>query len=281
MKSKKTKPTKSSSKPNPKNDEAFEHLLVTQFEALRKEIDAFIARTQKNRKVSGKELPFKTDKQGRNMPWKAGIAALLLIGVSTPLLIQLNKDREEAKVTQASEKIEHSEKTPLNQENPSATKSEVTAQTKKSVRAKARKRARASAASEAAARKNPPAQKSLDVAASKKEEQNGIEPRARSPFPEPAAAPKDIPASEKVAEGSSQSSPRSLEFKDAATKFKRRKSAAEERTEMEGLWKEFEKNPKAFFQNKKRSARLEQLLKEYDKGKTGRIKKFRTQKQNS
>lgn len=253
---------------------------MTQFEALRREIDAFIARSQKSRKVIGKELPFKTPKQGRNIPWKAGIAALFLIGVSTPLLLQLNKDREEAKIVRASERVQSPEKGSIIQENPSVTESEGTSKTKKSVRAKARKKIRDSVTSKAVASKNQSAKKSLEASASKQDEQSGIKPRARSPFPEPAAAPKETPASEKAAEGSSQISPRSLDLKDATAKFKRRKNASEERVEMESLWKEFEKNPQVFFQNKKRSARLEQLLKEYDKGKTGRMKKFRVQKES-
>lgn len=58
--------------------------------------------------------------------------------------------------------------------------------------------------------------------------------------------------------------PRSFSLDDTNAKLKKQSIAEEEKTEMERLWKEYEKDPKAFNKDKNRSARLRTLLARHD-----------------
>ncbi len=68
--------------------------------------------------------------------------------------------------------------------------------------------------------------------------------------------------------------PRSFSLDDTNAKLKKQSAAEEEKTEMEKLWKEYEKDPKAFNKDKNRSARLRTLLARHDT--KSRAKRMRT-----
>lgn len=75
------------------DDAAFESFLQRQFAALRIELDQHIA-GQKPK--SGKQLEFPSATRRRPLaPWKYGIAALALVAVSVPMILQLNKQKAE------------------------------------------------------------------------------------------------------------------------------------------------------------------------------------------
>ncbi|MBN8222163.1 MAG: hypothetical protein J0L53_14660 [Spirochaetes bacterium] len=74
-----------------------------------------------------------------------------------------------------------------------------------------------------------------------------------------------------------QKNSRSIAIDDAKSRIQKQESAAEEKAEMEKLWKEFERDPKSFNQDKKRSARLRTLLSRHnEKSRAKRMKAVET-----
>jgi hypothetical protein len=67
---------------------------------------------------------------------------------------------------------------------------------------------------------------------------------------------------------------RSIAVDDAKTRFKKQDAREDEKAEMEKLWKEFEKDPQSFNQDKKRSARLRTLLSRHNE--KSRAKRMRS-----
>lgn len=71
---------------------------------------------------------------------------------------------------------------------------------------------------------------------------------------------------------------RSIAVDDAKTRLKKQSASDEEKEEMEKLWREFEKDPKSFNKDKKRSARLKVLLSRHnEKSRAKRVKSVETE----
>lgn len=86
-----------------------------------------------------------------------------------------------------------------------------------------------------------------------------------------AAAQAEMPIAE------AQPASRSIQVDDAKQRLKQQQSAEDEKAEMEKLWKEFERDPKSFNQDKKRSARLRTLLSRHnEKSRARRMKSVET-----
>ncbi len=108
-------------------------------------------------------------------------------------------------------------------------------------------------------------------------------PRAAAPAPQPAITRSAAPATE-ISGGDqgaamadkpapAELNARSIAVDDAKTRLKKLDASNEEKAEMEKLWKEFEKDPKSFNQDKKRSARLRTLLSRHnEKSRAKRMK---------
>lgn len=329
----KKKPTRT-----PGDDARFESFLQKQFATLRDEIDAQVkSSTAKSGKLL--ELAPKQKQSGGSAlglldKWKYGIAAVVVVAVAVPSVMQLNRqraettrhtsapaleqkqesgktlrdriaDREEAdtdsprqsgefkvnknyygkktKVAPAKDardaqitddvkgrrdKLEEAPRAPAElaagrsegyvtkeeaparertqmQDAPSATRSEA-----KAIAAAPAEKAERSVSAGAPAASPAPA----PVFTAKK--------RSAAPMPESEA--KRDAASVASADEAPAAKPRSFSLDDTNAKLKKQSIAEEEKTEMEKLWKEYEKNPQAFNKDASRSARLRTLLARHD-----------------
>lgn len=97
--------------------------------------------------------------------------------------------------------------------------------------------------------------------------------------PAPTAAPGTPSASAGMAsrdEAPAKPASRSIAIGDAQEKQRKQDASEEEKAEMEKLWKEFEKDPKSFSRDSKRSARLKVLLARHDTKSKTRAKRVKT-----
>ena len=88
--------------------------------------------------------------------------------------------------------------------------------------------------------------------------------KKRSAAPVEESEAKRDAASKVDTDAAPAAKPRSFSLDDTNAKLKKQSIAEEEKTEMERLWKEYEKDPKAFNKDRNRSARLRTLLARHD-----------------
>lgn len=292
------------------SDAHFEEFLQEQFKQLRAELDRF---EPPRKGVDGKLLQLPQAKATGSAFWKKvdswryGIAASVLLAVAVPTVIQMNREQQ-SKVVQAT--------SPMNEkaaesktDRPASTlaleadddESEEIAESRPSV---ARKK---SASPKLAAAKPAPSKEAADLR-EQKDAAGGMAkreipedvmaaaeaapiakgralasegeraPREESPRAVPAAPAAPAMADKAEEKKSANVASRSAPIPDAQFKLKQERIAEEEKAEMEKLWKEFEKDPKAFQQDAKRSARLRTLLARHDtKSRARRMKTELTQ----
>jgi len=238
------------------NDPKFEAFLEKQFGELKREIDAYLARNTKPKE--GKVVAFK-----RKSPWVYSIAAIALVAVATPMVMQLNQQKLEQK-----QEIVTPTASAKREESPSKNQPEKPMVGKLSTRIKTARISRSDDDSFSDSKSRAPIADQLSAADRDKDSElkkEAAKPtlRASAPMQEsPAEAQSEsagsaAPAAPAVApapapERASASRAMAME-KDDSPKI-------DEKAEMESLWKEFEKNPEGFGRDKKRSARLKTLL---------------------
>ncbi len=298
------KPAKSS----PQSDVRFEEFLQSQFKQLRAELDRF----EPSRKgVEGKLMQMPQARASASTfwhkldSWRYGIAATVLLAVAIPTMIQLNREERSA-VMQATgsvadknterkpqpsatlqadddEREEADESTAVSARKQSAaprTPSKKTAPTKEFAKVQNEKDASGDMSKRElpddmmAAADAPAAAKGRSFTS-----EGEASPAAESPRVAPAAPAAPRVAEERAEEKSAaNAASRSAPIPDAQFRLKQDRIAEEEKAEMEKLWKEFEKDPKAFQKDQKRSARLRTLLARHDtKSRARRMKAELTQ----
>ncbi len=296
-----------SQKGSAQNDARFEEFLQTQFKQLRAELDKF----EPSRKgVAGKLLQMPQARATGSTfwqkvdSWRYGIAATVLLAVAVPTVIQLNREERSAilratgsvadKNTERrpqpaaplhadDEREEADERPAVSERKQSAspkTASKKMAPAKELAKVQDEKDAlggmskRELPADMMAAANAPESAKGRSLAS-----EGEASPAAESPRAIPAAPAAPRPVEERAEEkAAAKVASRSAPIPDAQFRLKQDRIADEEKAEMEKLWKEFEKDPKAFQKDQKRSARLRTLLARHDtKSRSRRLKSELTQ----
>ncbi len=285
-----------------KSDAQFEEFLQLRFAEVRAELDKFDRPAAS--KAEGQLLQLPQARAASDSTfwkkldsWRYAVAATVLLAVAVPAVMQLNREQRVAAV--AAVIPEGQTKTESTDEAPSSTRS---ARLKQSEREEAdfdaprdrttkefpqKKIAKTTetgtkdrglnkkedVADVMSAREAPADLKAMAPAPAEAKGRAMPDEAAGAPAPESAKAPAASPAAPApyAAESSADEertastvAKRSAPIADAQFKQKHEQIAEEEKLEMERLWKEFEKDPKSFNQDKKRAARLKALLARHD-----------------
>lgn len=289
-----------------RDDARFEEFLQEQFKQLRTELDRFEPSRKgidskllqlPQARASGATFWQKVDS------WRYGIAASVLLAVAVPTVIQMNREQRGAVVQATSPMAEAATESKADRATASEAGQFDDEEREEADESRAPLARKKSSSSKLAASKDTPAKETGELRDQKNAAGGMAKPElptdmmaaaeaapvakgramasegARSPVeespnampaaPAPAVAMADRAEEKKSANVASRSAP----IPDAQYKLKQEQIADEEKAEMEKLWKEFEKDPKAFQQDRKRSARLKTLLSRHDtKSRARRIK---------
>ena len=265
----------------PAAEDKFDAYLRDRFAELKRELDAQISAGQPRAGVLQKFTP-----RGGFSPrggWTVGIAALLLTAISVPLVMQLNQQREQMRSAVVTS--EQPAALPQRDNKPVTEEDEETPAPKHANRQASRRKG----VVETERRENEAADSKESGLAFKKRAQPAImdegktdrvalaeeaTPRVARAAPAPAAeAPagelaKSESNADQFAASGAPAAPaaktRSAPINDAQFRLKQTELAAIEKTEMEQLWKEYEKNPELFSKDKKKTERLKLLLARHD-----------------
>lgn len=285
-----------------KHDELrFEEFLQQQFNQLRAELDKY---APERNGVASKLLQLPQAKAtgstfwAKMDSWRYGIAATVLLAVAIPSVIQLNRQQREiamaaspktegATAVELDHKIRQQSKDVPRRENEEVSddRSQDLVTAKRPDKGVSKKRDVVSKDGYAAekedladviSRREPPANAKAEAPASA-EARGRVMAMEAAGAPAPAIESAKSPAASPTAPTSrnfgaaadeervaSESVARSAPIADAQFKLKQEQNVEDEKVEMERLWKEFEKDPKSFNQDKKRSARLKTLLARHD-----------------
>jgi len=275
-----------------RDDARFEEFLQEQFRQLRAELDRF---EPARKGIDGKLLQLPQAKASSSTFWKKmdswryTIAASVLLAVAVPAVIQMNREQRDVVVqatTPAAEGPRLETKETITSSADETEEAEISSShakqkerrvAKKIAKSKTRIRdeeayrteekdapgggmAKRELADELRAASPPPAEAKGRALANAGE---------GAPAPESAKVMPAAPATRAMAEKPAETKPaatvsRSAPVADAQSNLKQDRAVDDEKTEMERLWKEFEKDPEAFQQDKKRSARLKTLLARHD-----------------
>lgn len=218
---------------SPTEEDRFDAYLRERFAELKRELDAHLSAA-----AYRPNLAEKSASKG-NFSLRGGslvaIAALLLVAISVPLVLQLNLQREHARTTWESKAggDEFAQTAAPKDSSPQRNFEGIPA-------------------------KN---QTNSEEASGSQEAGHAVKNREQLP------SVKDNPADELAVEGA-EAEPvvktRSATINDTQFRLKREELEAIEKGEMEELWKEYEKNPEVFSRNKQKLQRLKQLLDRYD-----------------
>lgn len=247
----------------PEPEDQFDRYLFERFAELKRELEEQIAKQGPSRGVL-REFSRKARRPARG-GWLAGVAALFLVTVSLPLVVQLNRKQAEQRASLVSGSA--GEKSGTQEAYSEVSEAEATRRS-----AKESDRAAAKAKKNAVGPVTPaPAER---VTATKEEAPAALKP-APAPAPAPVgtrapapveqdktAAQGDVPESGAPAEMQMKS--RSAPAADAQFRLKQSELATIEKAEMEKLWNEYEKNPQEFVKDKIKTHRLKLLLSRYD-----------------
>lgn len=246
------------------NSDAFDIFLEKKFSVLKNELDETIQKHQSTKEK--KAIAFKPDipRYQKRRPFLYGIAALVLVGVTIPILVELNYEKQKFNT---SDNATIPSAVDIENESTSPTKREAK---NKKKQVPARKGIENPEATEPKTEKEAPplnrresprrdntadAVDATPAAASAEEFAKAAPPqRAR----EEAAAPKPYDA------GAVMPSEPNL-------KISPKEISQIEKNEMEKLWREFKSNPTAFKKNAAKVKQLRVLLKRYD---TKRLKEL-------
>ena len=285
-----------------RDDARFEEFLQEQFRQLRAELDRF---EPVRKGVDGKLLQLPQAKASSSTfwqkidSWRYTIAASVLLAVAVPTVIQMNQEQRDSVVqatAQAGEKPRLESKETITNSNDEIEEAEgSSSRPRQTERRAAKKLAKSKTRIDdeeafAAREKDAPgggmAKRELAdelMAASPAPAEVKGRAAEGAPAPESAKVMPAAPASRAMAEKPAEAKPaasvsRSAPIADAQANLKQDRIAEDEKSEMERLWKEFEKDPEAFQQDKKRSARLKTLLARHDtKSRARRMKSQLTQ----
>lgn len=291
MAEKKPKGTSGKRAAKKKPADNFDQFLAERFAELRRELDAHIAAPGLTAKKTGQLAHFpRPAGQLTRGGWKLGIAAVLLAAVAVPMVMQLNQKQAEMKATVSSPAAEqrsephialnkneaHDDEVVAEEEKPAARRAQPakTGATKKKIAGKAdEEKVPEAPAKDAGAmaygKRSLPPMAEADAPPTTKGE--AAKATMASPAPAaPAAADSERRADEtRARDNLSAGAPaemqsRSAPIADAKFRLKQEEIAAEEKAEMEKLWKEFEKDPEKFRKDAKRTERLKMLLARHD-----------------
>ncbi|AFM12591.1 hypothetical protein [Turneriella parva] len=287
------------------SDARFEEFLQEQFKQLRAELDKF---EPTRNGVDGKLLQLPQSKAAGSTFWKKvdswryGIAASVLLAVAVPTVIQMNREQRSAVVQATSPMTEkaaenkpdrptgtvipetdHVEREEADESRPSVARKKSTAPklaaskptpTKEAADLREQKDAAGGMAKREIPEDVMAAAEAAPIAKGRALASVGERaPREESPRAVPVAPAAPAMADKAEEKKSANVASRSAPIPDAQFKLKQERIAEEEKAEMEKLWKEFEKDPKAFHQDAKRSARLRTLLARHDtKARARRLK---------
>lgn len=270
----------------------FDQFLAERFAELRRELDAHIAAPGLTAKKTGQLAHFpRPAGQLTRGGWKLGIAAVVLAAVAVPMVMQLNQKQAEMKATVSSPAAEQRSEPHIALNKNDAENDEVVAEEEKPAARKSRRaktdpakkkiagRAYEKEAPEAPAsddgamaysKRSLPPMADADAAPSPKGESAKVALAPSAPAApaaegsehraEEASERNNLAAAGAPAEIQSRSAP----IADAKFRLKQEEVAAEEKAEMEKLWKEFEKDPEKFRKDAKRTERLKMLLVRHD-----------------
>lgn len=250
--------------PRPEPEDQFDRFLFEHFAALRRELDAQVARHQPREGV-WKELPRQSRRPTKG-GWLTGIAALLLLAASVPLVIQLNQKQAEQKAAPISTTT--SDDTSGLEEPHSADSATVADTAEKEDRRSTKKSGQAAAPANTRAISEPATRTVERAAVTAKEEPPAVlAPLPPSPSTRAPAPSKQNEAVTPAAEAEQpeiQIKSRSAPVSDGQFRLKQSELATIEKAEMEKLWSEYEKNPQEFLKDKLKTHRLKLLLSRYD-----------------
>jgi hypothetical protein len=266
----------------PGADDKFDAYLRERFAELKRELDAQLAAGEPKGGVLRK-FAARVPLSARG-GWTVGIAALLLTAVSVPLVMQLNQQREQmrtATVTldQPSASATR-ENTPAEAEDEETSPPEGNSGRKQQANRTERfeKDSADTKESELAFKKR--AQPTIPLEDKPKrfaESEEAMPQGASAASAPPRAAAAEAPAMEQAkgergaddsavsgAPAMPEAKARSAPVPDAQFRLKKAELDAIEKHEMELLWKEYEKNPKEFLKDKRKTERLKTLLARHD-----------------
>lgn len=301
---------------NPQEDARFEEFLKKQFAGLKRELEKYPQGGLQKKQGKVLQLSQAPQSRAGKHSWRYGIAAAVLVAVAVPMVIQLNQQKAELSTQVQAPSLEQDKQRPGRGDKPKGMAARKTASRaadidsvsdlvageraegnlKKSREEETASRDRFAAAEMPAEQKNAgkdmlamkeEAKPTLRAATPKYEAGGGVEESRQSAAtaapspaaPAPSAAPASPSASASMAsrdEAPAKPAARSITLGDAQEKRRKQDAGEEEKAEMEKLWKEFEKDPKSFSKDTKRSARLKVLLARHDTKSKARAKRVKT-----